>query len=463
MNIKLYNPHDKQKAIHQACMPSDESFFVTVVAGRRGGKSLCAINQALFWAFKDEGSMIWYVSPTDSQSEVVINEMSRGFFEQQFLIKKINNSKGDRTIEFNNGSVISFKSALSNDSLRGSKVNYMIVDEAAFINNNIFNSVLMPSMSVGGKKVLIISTPKGRNWFYEYYVKGIATQTKRREEKYKSFKFTSQDNPYVDKELIELFKSSVPEAVFQQEYLGRFIDAAAVFKFVNEICVLNKKDVKELKTNLCFAGIDIGMLHDNTVITILNSDGKMLFQDAFTGLEAPELKERILKVLNEFKPRITLIEENNQGLPLMQDLSRLYKGRIEGFYTTNESKEEIINQLVASFSSKEIQCLKDEDLITELNAFIFELTPSRKIRYAAANGFHDDRVISLALAYHLFYNNSRGRNGVDKDRYISGKDETGNALIDKKQGTGDLETDLKNFYSGKPLNQGRDYNPRIKF
>lgn len=420
--IKLYSPHDKQKLIHSACLLNDKSFFVTVVAGRRGGKSMCAQNQTLWWALKDPGSVIWYVCPTDSQCQNVINDLIKSV-QNSGLIKKVNNSKGDRTIEFNNGSIIHFKSAMASDSLRGSLVNYMIVDEAAFIADKLFDTILMPSMAVGGKKCLIISTPRGTNWFYNYYKKGFD----KRNTRFKSFKFTSYDNPLIDKNLIELFKSQVPEEVFKQEYLGEFVDSAAVFKNINELCHLNISEPIKGKIYLC--GIDIGMLIDETVITILDFEGNMVFQDAFTGLEAPELRIRILSVLKKYKPAKTLIEENNQGLPLIHDLKREWSG-IEGFKTTNQSKEEIINKLVAAFSSKEINCLKNEQLIIQLNSFIFELTTTGKIRYCAAPGFHDDRVISLAIGYSLCFDKFRHIGSSHK--YITGEDMYGNALIDRK-------------------------------
>ncbi len=432
--IRLYSPHDKQKEIHQACMVDDKCFFVTVVAGRRGGKSMAAQNQCLFWALKDVGCTVWYVCPTDGQCQNVILELQKAI-KDSGLVKKINNSKGDRTIEFSNGSIVHFKSAMSADSLRGSKVNYLIVDEAAFMNNNLFDTILMPSMAVGGKKVLIISTPRGTNWFHKYYQKGL----NKKQLKFRSFKFTSYDNPAVDKELIELFKAQVPEGVFNQEYLGEFVDSAGVFKNISELCC--GLPVEPIKGTNYVCGIDIGMLNDDTVVTILDTKGTMVFQDAFTGLEAPELRARILSTLRKFRPVKTLVEENNQGLPLIHDLKREWNG-IEGFVTTNKSKEEIINKLVGAFSGRDIKCLNDEELKLQLESFIFELTSTGKIRYCAAPGFHDDRVMSLAIAYSMCFD--KFRHIGSSHLYVVGND--------------DKNIDKKVMPSLKPI-----FNNRVKF
>lgn len=393
--IKLYTPHDKQKLIHSACSLSDPCFYVIAVAGRRAGKSMAAINQVIFWSLKYPGCKIWYVTPTDSQSEVVLTEIMNGLKDSN-LIKSKRSSKGSREILFKNGTSLMFKSASAGGNLRGSDINFTIIDEAAYLNNKTFEADIMPSMAVGGKKCLIISTPKGKNWFYKYYLKGLDKTQKD----FKSFKFLSTDNPKANTKLIEMFRQSVPEGVFAQEYLGSFEDSASVFRNIEQVCVLQPANAPEPGMSY-YVGVDIGLISDETVITVINSRGEVCMVDRFTQVEAPELRERLLSHLRKWKPVRTLIEENNQGLVLLQDLKRSY-ANITGFKTTNQSKEEIINRLVAAFSGLEIKALNDDEMILQLNSFIFELTATGKIRYCAAQGFHDDIVMSLALAWNAF-------------------------------------------------------------
>jgi phage FluMu gp28-like protein len=406
--LSLYSPHAKQKEIHEACMLENPAFFVICCMGRRFGKSMLAINQALFWALKYPKSKIWYVCPTDQQTEVVLNEMWQAIKDSN-IVKSKKNSKGSREVIFNNGTTLQFKSAQSGNNLRGNLVNF--IDEAAYLDNSIFEAAIMPTLAVGGKKVLIISTPKGKNWFYKYFLKG----TDKRSVTYQSFRGLSTDNPMANKELIQMFKESVPEAIFRQEYLGSFEDSAAVFKNVEELCNL-KQQKEPIEDVRYFAGIDIGMLHDDTVITIFDKDANMVYMDKFTGLESPELLERLLKTISKWKPFKTLIETNNQGLLVYQQLKRNWSN-IEEFTTTNSTKEEIINQLVAAFSSKTIRCLNDDELILQLNSFIFELTKTGKIRYTAASGFHDDIVMSMAIAYSAVYSANYRVSNFD---YITG-------------------------------------------
>ena len=59
------------------------------------------------------------------------------------------------------------------DSVRGFSFNYLVVDEAAYVNERGFETAILPTLTAIGKKCLIISTPKSKNWFYKYYLKGL--------------------------------------------------------------------------------------------------------------------------------------------------------------------------------------------------------------------------------------------------------------------------------------------------
>lgn len=393
---QLYTPHGKQKQIHISCSNKQENFWTIVVSGRQAGKSMAAKNQALYWAIKHPGAKIWYITPVESQAVSVYTDIFMALADTD-LIKSKKASKGQIEIKLTNGSIIEFKSASSENSLRGASVNYCIIDEAAFIKKEIIEQVIIPVLTAAGKKGLILSTPKGKNWFYQYYLRGLDKNNKD----YKSYKFLSTDNPKANISLIEMFKQSMPPAVFEQEFLGQFVDSAAVFRNIDEACVITNPPSAPEPGVGYYCGIDVGMINDDTVVTIMDDRGQMVFMDIFTGIESPEMRDRILKTLNHWKPRKAVIEENNQGLPLYQEIRRSYP-ILESFVTTNKSKEEIINRLVAAFSGMEIKCFKSDDLINQLNGFIFEMTPTGKIRYCAANGFKDDAVMSLALVWNIY-------------------------------------------------------------
>lgn len=397
MNIKLdYTPHTYQQKVHLACTKKSTNFWTIVCAGRQSGKSHLALFQTIKWAYENPNILIWYVTPSESQSKNVWSKMVDVLFPLGVIAKKLN-SKGNIVIELVNKTKIEFKSAAAEDTLRGSGVHYLILDECAFIKQSTIEEIILPTMGVQGKKILVCSTPKGKNYFYELWLKGQGDN-----EDYKSFKFTSLDNPSANVKLIESFKLNMPKEVFEQEFLAEWTDGAAVFNYVSELATLSPIDGPR-HGEVYYMGVDIALVNDYTVITVLNNQGHMVYVDRFKGLDAPEVEKRLEKAYSLFRPYKVAIEANNQGSPIISHLTF----PVESFYTTEESKPEIINQLIAAFSGKEIRVLDNEDLVTELKAFVFSFSKTGKIRFKAAGGFHDDMVMSLAIAWNLYAKNKR--------------------------------------------------------
>lgn len=392
-----YTPHAKQQEIHNACSDTSTNMWTIVCAGRQAGKSKCAKFQAIYWALKNNNVNVWYVCPSEGQAKVAFREI---FLEcaRMGLIKSQIKSKGDIHISFYNGSKIEFKSAES-QALRGNSVHYLILDECAFIKREVIEEEIQFTMNVTGRKILAISTPKGKNYFFELFMRG---QSEEFSKDYKSFRFSSKDNPNANLNLIEQFKKSTTDAVYRQEIEAEFVDSAAVFSNIYELSDLQKIS-QPIKGHRYYMGIDIALAArgDYSVITIVNHLGQMIFMDRFRGIEAAELRGRILQVYKTFRPVISTIESNNQGLPIYQDL-RNKIANLQAFTTTNSSKEEIINQLIAAFALKEIRVLDDNDVRSELEAFIFKFSQTGKIQFEAASGFHDDIVMSLAIAWDTY-------------------------------------------------------------
>jgi hypothetical protein len=74
--------------------------------------------------------------------------------------------------------------------------------------------------------------------------------------------------------------------------------------------------------------------------------------------------------------------------------------RVHSFTTTNASKAEVIDALTLAFEKGELKILDLPVLIDELQAYEAERLPSGLLRYSAPEGYHDDCVMALALAWH---------------------------------------------------------------
>jgi hypothetical protein len=396
MYIELITPHKKQKEILDSLL--DDSVFCTVsVIGRQFGKTLLAENIAIYWALNDPGCNIFFVSPTDGQNLRIYRDIVDAVIESG-CIESRKMPRGGTEIIFKNRSKILFRSAASEDSLRGQPVEYMILDEAAFIKKDTIDAILLPMMAVKGKKMYVSSTPKSKNWLYEWYMKG------KTDKNFRSFRFSTYDSPFANVEMIDEFRKTLPDKLFKQEIEAEFIDSSSVFNNINDVMIIERQLIPQDK-NEYYGGIDIGIINDATVFTILDKDGNMVNYIKWDKTEAPELIKYIIDLDRIWKFKSIFIESNNQGLTIYQELKRHIKS-ITDFNTNMKSKPEIINNLIHAFNMRETRIIKDEYLRIELEAFIFKQKDG-KIKFMSDNGFHDDCVMSLAIARECYLSHQK--------------------------------------------------------
>jgi hypothetical protein len=401
MLIELLKPHDKQQQIVDACLDKN-IFFIVAVIGRQFGKTTIAENLALYWALNYKESIIYWVSPTDSQAQKVFKEIVNAVYESG-CIKSKKMPKGDTEILFNNNSKILFRSAASEDNLRGPSVDYMILDEAAFIKKETVEDILLPMLSVRGKKCLFVSTPKGKNYLYEYFLKGKTL------DRWKSLRFSTYDSPFANDDLIDMFRDTLSPKLFKQEIEAEFVDSSSVFNNISDILVLDSCN-DPIQGEKYYGGIDIGLINDASVLSILDSSGNLIKYYRWENIEAPELMNEIESICKKWNFNKILIENNNQGLTIYQDLKRRVKN-IDQFNTNSKTKPEIINRLIHLFNTKEMKLVKDEYLRIELEGFVFKQNTNGNIKFMADSGFHDDCIMSLAIA-RWCYENKRYDNNV---------------------------------------------------
>lgn len=395
MEIKLIKPHKKQKEIIDYCLDESKLFFVGVI-GRQFGKTMMALNLAIYWALNNKRVIVYWISPTDSQSQKVYKEIINAIYESG-TIKSNKQSRGDTEIVFKNNSKILFRSAASEDSLRGPSVDYMILDEAAFIKRETVESIILPMLTVRGKKCIFITTPKGKNYIYDYFLKGLGNDNN-----WKSVRYSSYDSPLANKYIIDNFRNTLPPKLFDQEINAEFVDSASVFNNLEDVFCLSEVNEPQNGESY-YAGIDIGLVNDATVLSIIDSEGNVIKYYRWQEIESPKLINEIIRINNIWKFNNIMIENNNQGLPIYQELkTKIFN--ISQFNTNSKTKPEIINRLVHLFNMKEIKIIKDDYLKIEFESFIFKQNDSGNIKFLAENGFHDDCVMSIAIARYCYEN-----------------------------------------------------------
>jgi len=229
MKITLTSPQLK--------VSQSQARFRVLISGRRFGKTYLCITEMMKYA-SQPNQRIWYVAPTFKMAKDICWASLKEILNQFNWIEDINETTMTITIRKTN-STISLKGADNYDALRGTGLNFLILDEFADIDKRTWFEVLRASVSDTLGKVLFCGTPKGYgNWSYEMYLKG------KQDNEWDSFQFTTIQGGMVSKEEIEQAKQDIDIRTFRQEFEGTFENyAGAVYYNFHPVDNVIKKDI----------------------------------------------------------------------------------------------------------------------------------------------------------------------------------------------------------------------------
>ena len=228
MKIKLTKP--------QYEVSSSNKRFRVLISGRRFGKTYLCITEMMKYA-SQPNQQIWYVAPTFKMAKEICWSNLKEMLNQFNWIEDINETTLTIRIRKTN-STISLKGADNYDALRGTGLNFLILDEFADIDKRTWFEVLRASVSDTLGNVLMCGTPKGYgNWAYEMYLKG------KQDDQWSSFQYTTVEGGMVSKEELEQAKQDVDIRTFRQEFEGAFENYAGsvYYNFHPVDSVIDKK------------------------------------------------------------------------------------------------------------------------------------------------------------------------------------------------------------------------------
>lgn len=162
----------------------------------------------------------WWIAPNFPQASAAWRELKA--LAAQIPERKV--YEDQRRIVLPGGGEIALKSADAPESLRGEGLDLVVLDEAAYIDSEVWTDAIRPALSDRKGSALIISTPAGYNWFFEAYERGQEGRSD-----WQSWQYPTSDNPLIDPEEIEAARESLPARTFGQEYLAAFTAGGALF------------------------------------------------------------------------------------------------------------------------------------------------------------------------------------------------------------------------------------------
>jgi len=391
--------------------------FKVIAVGRRAGKTHLGVITAFATAYTEDKVVIW-LSPSHGQSREGWRQLSILCRQLDDYAKKTTGkviTKRDntnKTITFADGEgVIYCKTGDNPDLLRSTGYDLAILDECAFLKEDVWNEAIRPSLSDKQGKAIFISTPKGKNWFYKLYTQGESLSDFH---SWQSWRMPTSVSPTVPPEELIEAKLDIGDAKFAQEYGAEFIDESFnVFANIDE-CANAEWQYEPIQNHRYIFGIDWGTEKDFTVVTVLditNAIPTLCFLSRVQKISYDKIKVSIMDLFNLFKPIKIYGEDNSMGKNLNDDLKR--NGLpVEHFNTGQHSKMLIINALRYAFNTRMISILNHAVLIDELKQFEETTTRTGMPSYSAPQNKHDDTVMSLAIAHYHASDNIKKFNAI---------------------------------------------------
>lgn len=312
-------------------------------------------------------------------------------------LRKLNlcrTNRSERLIDFANGGMFGIFSADSEDSIRGEAFHLAILDEAARIAESAWTDAIQPTLADFGGDAILISTPRGRNWFYREYMNAVDDQ-----KMLMGWQAPSRDNPIETiREAADKARERVPERTYQQEWLAQFVEDGGLFRNVEACASVAKKETPGEHADHEFVmGVDWAKSHDWTVLTLICRECQRVVDwDRFNQIDYHVQRQRLQVMAERWKPRTILAEANSIGEPNIEELRRSGLP-VRGFTTTAASKALVIEALSLALEKNDLQF--PLDYAEEMRAFEIITRENGPAKYAAPDGMHDDRVMSLALAW----------------------------------------------------------------
>lgn len=352
-------------------------------------------------------------------------------------------------IQLANGSEVKV-AASSSDGIRGLSPNLLYLDEFAFLKDHLaddFIASVMPSISSGKTtKIIITSTPHGRNHFFKMWEDSIEEEDAGPDEqRYVRSTVLWNEVPGRTAEWGAAEKARIGEQRFLQEYECDFI--GSMLGLIDYTCLkhlkaetpvslpIPEKYRNDFKIRLFNAPVSkqkmeannwqyvaeidtgFGMRKDYHVLTICltksNLRGEQVFVMSSNSVTIDEFCLMARKMLAIYGDPSLIIEYNGPG----QMTYSLFLNKFDypnilnfdkygrGLYSNNQIKQNAV-LLLKMYIQRGYMKVKDDITIKELMCY-GQLT---KNTWGASGGNHDDHVSSLEwivfyMASHMYYGN----------------------------------------------------------
>ena len=385
-------------------------------SGRQVGKSTIIAKKAAEFALNNPKKLIMVIAYVERQAGLIFAKILNNLHNMdKKMISKKSKKPTKHIINLENGSTIHcYAAGETGWGIMGFTIDLLIADEAAFINEEVWNSIT-PALAVTRGHIWLLSTPKLKEG---YYYKCFTDKT------FTSFHQSSEDCPRIPPEFLEQKKKEFTKAQYAQMYLGEFVDDfKRVFseEWIKKVCTLPVPETGGASSLASFStgrelylGVDIaGMGDDESTFEGFHRTEKQVIQihhETTTKTHTTDTENKIidLDVMYDFEK--IGIDSGGMGIGVLDHLlehdtikfkiigldnSKLVIDRDER--TKKLYKEAMIYNMLAMGQRGELLMFDADDIKTSLRSIQVEENGKISGRYShIVEG--DSRGIWLAKA-----------------------------------------------------------------
>ena len=222
IQVSLPKMHERQRQVLSAYLSGKWRYFI-LRWGRRSGKtklaSMIAFGEAL------QGKKVFWLVPEYKYSNTAWRDLKalvRRLTER--VPGLIQSNEQDRIMTFPRDGWVQVLSVKNPDSVRSEGVHLAVIDEAALIRRweEVWQA-LRPALTDYRGRVIFISTPKGKNFFYQLW------KDHEGDPDWYLSHMRSEENPFLPPGEIEEARRTYPPLFFRQEFEAEFVDVEGAF------------------------------------------------------------------------------------------------------------------------------------------------------------------------------------------------------------------------------------------
>ncbi len=355
-----------------------------------------------------------------------------------WLLVPVITANNKQQVEFSNGSQIKAVPT-SEDAGRSEALSLLIVDEAAFVRN--FDELWMglyPTLSTGGRAILL-STPNGvGGQYHEIYTKAL-----RKENEFNNIKLLWDVHPERDDDWFGKETKNMSQKQVAQELLCDFASSGDTFltnDILEKIRISTRSPIEKSGPNnnvwyweyplegvnyILSADIARGDSGDYSTLHVINTSNMSVSVEFKGKIPPDQFAILVYDIAKRFNHAMVCPENNAYGYTMLIKLGELsYKNLYfssekekykylygegqnlgkAGFTTSKESRDKILANFEEALRNGRIKTYSQR-LYSELKTFIWN---GKKI--TAMKGYNDDLIMSLAIGSWLADSNSNTYN-----------------------------------------------------